>query len=103
MDAKTTGIVAYITWIGLVIAFVLGDREGAKFHLNQALVIWLAGLLSFIPCIGWLWGIFCFICAVMGFISAVNGEEKAVHPLSAAAGSGSTGISTARAAEGHGR
>ena len=70
MDAKTTGIVAYITWIGLVIAFVLGDREGAKFHL-----------LSFIPCIGWLWGIFCFICAVMGFISAVNGEEKAVPLL----------------------
>ena len=35
MDAKTTGIVAYITWIGLVIAFVLGDREGAKFHLNH--------------------------------------------------------------------
>ena len=64
-----------------VIAFVLGDREGAKFHLNQALVIWLAGLLSFIPCIGWLWGIFCFICAVMGFISAVNGEEKAVPLL----------------------
>ena len=81
MVAKTTGIVAYITWIGLVIAFVLGDREGAKFHLNQALVIWLAGLLSFIPCIGWLWGIFCFICAVMGFISAVNGEEKAVPLL----------------------
>ena len=85
MDAKTTGIVAYITWIGLVIAFVLGDREGAKLHekksLDQALVIWLAGLLSFIPCIGWLWGIFCFICAVMGFISAVNGEEKAVPLL----------------------
>ena len=39
MDAKTTGIVAYITWIGLVIAFVLGDREVAKFHLNQALVV----------------------------------------------------------------
>ena len=38
MDAKTTGIVAYITWIGLVLAFVLGDREGAKFHLNQYLL-----------------------------------------------------------------
>ena len=36
MDAKTTGIVAYINWIGVVIAFVLGDREGAKFQLNQA-------------------------------------------------------------------
>ena len=81
MDAKTTGIVAYITWIGLLIALILGDREGAKFHLNQALVIWLAGLLAVIPCIGWVWGIFCFICAVMGCISAINGEEKAVTLL----------------------
>ena len=88
MDAKTTGIVAYITWIGLVIAFVLGDREGAKFHLNQALVIWLAGLLSFIR----FWC--CYIC---------YGALRWGHPLSAAAGSGSTGMSTARAAEGHGR
>ena len=81
MDAKTTGIVAYITWIGLLIALILGDREGAKFHLNQALVIWLAGLLAVIPCIGWVWGIFCFICAGMGCISAINGEEKAVPLL----------------------
>ena len=58
MDAKTTGIVAYLTWIGLLIAISLGDREGAKFHVNQALVIWLFGLLSAIPCVGWLWGIF---------------------------------------------
>lgn len=54
MDKKTTGIVAYLTWIGLVIAFVAGDKEGAKFHLNQALVILLFSLLSVIPCIGWL-------------------------------------------------
>lgn len=66
MDAKTTGIVAYITWIGLVIALVAGDREGAKFHINQALVIWIAGFLGVIPCIGWIWGIFCFVCAIMG-------------------------------------
>ena len=49
MDSKTTGIVAYITWIGLLVALVAGDREGAKFHLNQALVIWLAGLFAAIP------------------------------------------------------
>ena len=30
MDAKTTGIVAYLTWIGLLIALVAGDREGAE-------------------------------------------------------------------------
>ena len=81
LNAKTTGIVAYITWIGLLIAIILGDRDGAKFHVNQALVIWLAGLLSVIPCVGWIWGIFCFICAVMGFIAAINDEEKAVPLL----------------------
>ena len=81
MDTKTTSIVAYITWIGLIIALVLGDREGAKFHLNQALVIMLASLLWIMPCIGLLWGIFCFVCAVMGCVSAINGEEKEVPLL----------------------
>ena len=46
MDKKTTGIVAYITWIGLLVAFLAGDKEGAKFHLNQSLVIWLVNLLG---------------------------------------------------------
>jgi len=81
MDAKTTSIVAYLTWIGLLIAILLGDREGAKFHVNQALVIWLFGLLGAIPCVGWIWGIFCFICAIIGFISALNGTEKEVPLL----------------------
>jgi uncharacterized membrane protein len=81
MDKRTTDIVAYLTWVGLLIAIVLGDREESKFHLNQALVIWLAGLLGLIPCVGWLWGVFCFICAVMGCIAAINGEEKEVPIL----------------------
>ena len=49
MNAKTTSIIAYITWIGLIVAFCAGDREGAKLHLNQALVIMLFTLLSVIP------------------------------------------------------
>ena len=81
MDKTTTGIVAYLTWIGLVIAFVAGDKEGAKFHLNQALVILLFSLLSVIPCIGWLWGIFMIVCWVMGLIAAINEEEKPVPLL----------------------
>ena len=78
MDTKTTSIVAYITWIGLLIAFCAGDREGAKFHLNQALVIFLFGLLGLIPCIGWIWSIFMLVCWVMGLIAAINQEEKPV-------------------------
>lgn len=78
MDAKTTSIVAYLTFIGLIVALCFGDREGAKFHLNQALVIWLFGLLTPIPCLGQIWGIFILVCLVMGFIAAINQEEKPV-------------------------
>ena len=78
MDKKTTSIVAYITWIGLVITFCAGDREVAKFYLNQALVVFLFSLLSIIPCLGWIWGIFMIVCWVMGLIAAVNQEEKPV-------------------------
>lgn len=78
MDKRTTAIVAHITWIGLLIAFCCGDKEGAKFWLNQALVITLFTLLSVIPCIGWIWAIFMLVCWIMSLISAINEEEKPV-------------------------
>lgn len=78
MDTKVTSIVAYFTWIGLIIAYFAGDKEGAKFHINQSLVIFLFGLLSIIPCIGYIWGIFIFVCWIMGLIAAINQEEKEV-------------------------
>lgn len=78
MDKKTTGIVAYLTWIGLLIAIFAGDKDGAIFHINQALVIFLFSLLSIIPCIGWVWGIFMIVCWIMGLIAAINEEEKEV-------------------------
>lgn len=86
MDKKLTGIIAYITWIGLIIAFVAGDKEGAKFHLNQSLVIWLAGLVvsvvAIIPILGWIvsfvGGIFIFVCWIIGLIGAIKEEEKQV-------------------------
>ena len=86
MDKKTTGIVAYLTFIGWIIAFVAGHKEGAQFHLNQALVIFLfslaGGVVSVIPVIGWIvgfaWGIFMFVCWIMGLIAAINEEEKEV-------------------------
>lgn len=81
MDAKTTGVVAYITWIGWIIAYVAGDREGAKFHLNQALVLQIFGFLSFVPYLGSLWSIFIFICSIIGLIAAINGEENEVPLL----------------------
>ena len=81
MDAKTTGIIAYFTWIGWVVALCVGDKEGAMFHINQALVINLFAfglVLSWIPLVGWLYSIFIFVCWVMGLIFACQGEEKEV-------------------------
>ncbi|MDE7367027.1 MAG: hypothetical protein K2N24_06710, partial [Lachnospiraceae bacterium] len=80
------GIVAYLTWIGLLIAFLAGDKEGAKFHINQALVILLfgiaGGIVAVIPVvgtiIGGLWSLFMLVCWVMGFIAAIKEEENEV-------------------------
>ena len=83
MDKKVTGIVAYITWIGWLVAYLAGDKEGAKFHLNQALVLWIASIvlsiLSYIPLIGLIAAILSivvFIFWIMGLINAIKGEEK---------------------------
>ena len=46
MDKKTTSIIGYLTIIGWLIAFLAGDKEGAKFHLNQSLVIILFSLVA---------------------------------------------------------
>ncbi len=82
MDAKTTGIVAYLTWIGLLIAFLAGDKEGAKFHLNQALVLFIASIIcGIVPFIGWLASIVVFVFWIIGFIAAIQGQEKEVPLL----------------------
>lgn len=88
MDKKTTDIVAYLTWIGLIIAFVAGDKENCKFHLNQSLVIVILELLSgviavvlgFIPFVGPILasvvGIAIFVLWILGLVSAIQGQEK---------------------------
>lgn len=77
MDKKVTGIIAYIGLIGWIIAYIAGDRVGAKFHLNQALVLALAELIvSWIPVVGGILGLVLFIFAIMGIVSAAKEEEK---------------------------
>lgn len=85
MSKKATGIVAYITLIGWLVAFFAGDREGAKFHLNQALVLLVANLvctiLGYIPIVKylvWIINIFLFVCWIIGLIAACKEEEKEI-------------------------
>jgi len=78
ISTKATGVLAYITWIGFLIAYFAGDRQGARFHLNQGLVVNLFGLLSAVPLVGRIWSIFILICAIIGIINASNGVNKEV-------------------------
>ena len=39
MDKKVTSIVSYCTLVGWLVAYLAGDKENAKFHLNQGLVL----------------------------------------------------------------
>ena len=86
MDKKTTGWVSYLGWIGWIIAYAAGDKEGAKFHLNQSLLVNIGLSIGFlatpIPFFGWicgsLWTLFCFICWLLGLLAAINEEEKEI-------------------------
>lgn len=96
MSKKMTDIVAYITPLGLILAFVFGDRENSRFHLNQSLVLMLASLImdvirrliGWLPLVGWLarllislLGIVWVILWIIGICSAISGTEKKVPVL----------------------
>lgn len=96
MNKHATDIVAYLTWVGLLIAFVMGDRSASRFHINQSLVLWLTStlcgvaikLVGWIPVVGWLLSfvlwlveLFCAVCWFIGFIGAIQGTEKPVPVL----------------------
>lgn len=45
LSSRATAVIAYMTWIGFLIAFALGDRTpNGRFYLNQALVYHLFAL-----------------------------------------------------------
>lgn len=93
MDKKVTGILAYFSLLGWLIAYLAGDKEGAKFHLNQGLVLAIAEILlsavntalGLIPIIGgiigFVLGILLLVLWILGLVSAIKGEEKAVPVL----------------------
>ncbi len=93
MNARTAGIVSYITWVGWIIALIMGDQddEFVKHHLNQALILnicatvcsAISGIFALIPIIRVLGaivfgliGLVIFIMAIAGIISAANNSTN---------------------------
>lgn len=88
MDKRTTDIVAYITILGWIVAFVAGEKEEAKFHLNQALVVHLTFIvlvvLARIPIIGivaYLLQIAVLMLGIMGLVYAVREQDYEIPLL----------------------
>ena len=82
---KSMAIVAYFTWIGFVIALVSESKNSTftKFHLNQSLVLHIASIaVSMIPKVGSALSAVVFVFWILGFISACQGEMKALPVIS---------------------
>lgn len=90
---RTIAIVAYITFIGLIIAWNKNKKNPsafASFHIKQMLGICCVGLLLFllglVPKFGQYFYtigmLFVVLLWVLGLLNAVNGEEKKLLGLS---------------------
>lgn len=87
-DPKTISIISYLTIIGWIIALVMNNPKQslASFHIRQMAGILIVGialsLLNYVPMMGGLLrsigGILVFIMWILGFISAIQGEEKPI-------------------------
>jgi len=88
IEGKTMAIISYITWIGTLIAYVMNNNKKnlfAAFHIRQMIGLSLFSLVnSFIIAryAGyWVYGtisFLLFILWIIGFIGALQGEEKKI-------------------------
>jgi uncharacterized membrane protein len=91
-DDKTMAIVAYLTIIGLIAAFIRNREKNdpfAAYHIKQSLGLSMCGIALFIvglvPILGWiasfLGSIFLLYLWVMGLVNAINGKSQPVPLL----------------------
>ena len=87
-DGKTTASIAYMTIVGLIIAFVMNSSEKtdlASYHIRNMIGLCLLalgnsvldyiGMPSFIT---WIISIFIVFLWVMGLVGALAGEKKEI-------------------------
>lgn len=77
-DIAANKILAALGYVGMIILALVAapNSRFIRFHANQALLLGLFAIPSAIPFIGWIWGIFCVICLIMGIVNAINGQFK---------------------------
>ncbi len=80
--------VSYITWIGWIVAFILGDRTNrvVRQHINQALNLNIIGILVSAGSriggvIGWVAGIIALISLIFTIWGIVRALKQSAEPL----------------------
>lgn len=87
-EGKTIAIISYITWIGTLIAFIMNNDKRnsfAAFHIRQMIGLAIFSMVNtfIIARYGGAWasgiiGVGLFVLWIIGFIGAIQGEEKKV-------------------------
>lgn len=89
-EGKTMAIICYFWWIGLIIAFAMNNSKRnafASFHIRQMLGLLLLNVAVSIifryadSSIGYILGLGTLVLWIIGFIGALQGEEKRVPLL----------------------
>ncbi|MBR7185420.1 MAG: zinc-ribbon domain-containing protein [Clostridia bacterium] len=80
-DAKDNMWMAVLAYLGILVLIPLlvepaKNSPFVRFHANQGLILLIVGLLSAIPVLGCVVGVFCLVLTIMGIINAVNGRMK---------------------------
>ncbi len=88
--AKVITVLDYIGILWILGLFVEKDHPAVKFHTNQGLTLFILGIvasvvgaLSFVPLVGFVFGLIgsllglcCLVLAILGIVHAVQGECK---------------------------
>ena len=90
-DPKVVGIVAYLTFIGWIVALIMNNpkTEYGSFHIRQSLGIMLlffaSAIITMIPFLGWIVGVvgylFGFVLWIIGLIGAIQEKNQSVPVL----------------------
>ncbi len=90
-EGKTIAIIAYLWWIGLIIAFIMNNDKRnsfATFHIRQMIGLSLLSLANYFVIREYInsWGagvvdLCLFVLWLIGFIGALQGEEKKIPLL----------------------
>ncbi len=89
-EGKTMAIISYLWWIGLIIAFIMNNDKRnsfATFHIRQMIGLLLLNIAATLignyvnDTVGLVIGVGTFVLWIIGFIGAIQGEEKRVPLL----------------------